>query len=750
MADLNTMSVQPAKMTVMRSSTVATGIKLATLQRVVMAISGAPTFAAAAEPLLDGQAYVDVTGKAYYRPQLVVARRGPGQRPGPDVWFMADDDGSVAISWTLAAEALGGNPDAIPLPINVTAVTMAWAGGSRSFDPPSVALPDVGGPGQPAFVLHGGARLTRDEAARLEFAMNHPEPACRLDVTYTYEYNVQVAVDTRPDPPDPPEDDPRGPRGPRWPRPWDGPGGGRVLPQFRALGIKRPLESTDEVGLTGFEAAKGLRAAAASNVFRSAEDVSAPAAAFTTAIQLAAPALSRRVDPAVIHVIRDRVKLPTTTSEQGRTQTVVRSIPFSFPAIEEANGPIYRSLHGAANLGERWRLGAAGWASDSVFPNTVNRLPDALRLAWDAELRGPHLVPTLHRDSSGNPRVRLLLRLAPYSDPRKRMELRRLVGLPAASIVIGDVQSSQLRLAGSFPEELAVIGDGGAPAPLTGLDLTLDLSLAFYQLFCRQIATPIGVPGTITVVLDTPAPTEGAAPIPQETNVEVVLRLDRPDDLPCSITLPAEAAPTTVTVHNDSGTDIEIGGAGVVLLQLDEESAVPVDTVAGRCTSSFPVRVAAGGTTDLTIEPDPEDAGAAGFVWNAVLVELLDKRLVITPDALLTQVNELAGTTDVSHDVTVSSPVFAQPTMPTKWANLANLEVEVTPAGGTPVTVVLDLAHPSRVVPAAIRLNDVASGGALVATVSYRVRNNFFDSQGDWGAPRTTSGDTVIAFPNPI
>lgn len=108
-------------------------------------------------------------------------------------------------------------------------------------------------------------------------------------------------------------------------------------------------------------------------------------------------------------------------------------------------------------------------------------------------------------------------RLAPFHDPRQRVLARKIVGMPAATVVIGEVQGSTLKLAGSFPEELAVVGDVGAPAPLTGVDLVLDLSLAYYQLFCQQIASPIGVPGQVSVVLATPPATEGTTPTPQTT-----------------------------------------------------------------------------------------------------------------------------------------------------------------------------------------------------------------------------------------
>ena len=94
MSDLNTMTVQavePTTVTMLRNQTLATGLRLNRLQSVVLAVAGGgPTFAADQEPLQDGVAYTDTSGAAYYRPQLAVAGRPPGRRPGPDVWFLKD------------------------------------------------------------------------------------------------------------------------------------------------------------------------------------------------------------------------------------------------------------------------------------------------------------------------------------------------------------------------------------------------------------------------------------------------------------------------------------------------------------------------------------------------------------------------------------------------------------------------------------------------------------------------------------
>lgn len=735
--DINTMQVQavaPEATAVLRSQTVVRSLRLRDLQTAVLAVAGGgPTFAVGQEPTADGVAYTDTAGTAWYRPQLGVAARGAGRRPGPDVWFLKDDDGVITLTWTLDVRPFGGQPEgAQPLPLTVTAVALVWADGRRAFDPPGLTPVEGHATDQAAFRVQGGAQLTKAEAAQLESAMNHPESAARLEVTYTYTYTVQTPVE-----PD---------AGPVVDRP------DVVVRDHRRSRILR----TPKLASRFLQPFAATRAVDAATTAAASADL-----AVVPALQPGATDLvfaRRRVSPAlrdlVLQVDLQQVIATQQTRPESRTQTVTRTVPFVFEPSDEQNGPIYRSLHGSANLGTQWQHGAGGWVRESVFPNTVNRLPDAMRLAWNPELGGPHMVPTLHRDADGRPRVRLLLRLAPYQDANARVTVRRLLGMPAASIVIGEVASSTMRLGGSFPEELSVVGDAGAPAPLTGVDLTLDLSLAYYQLFCQQIATPVGVPGQVSVVLDAPPAPDGGTtpPAPETTTVGVGIRLDRVDDLPCTLTVPDTLSPSTVTLTNASGIDLVLGGAAVTLLQTDADSAVPVDTFPGRCTSRFPLTVAAGASVELAVEPDvdPGDTSAEGFLWNAVLLEVLDKKMTTTPDVMLAHVHELAGGSEISRDITVSSPLFSTGTLPPKWADLASIEVEVTPPGGHPVSVVLSLAAPSQQVAAAITLQAVAAGASGgITTVSYRVRNNYLDHQGAFGPPQSSSGSELVAYPNP-
>jgi hypothetical protein len=706
-----------------RSQTIATSVTLSMLQRAVLVVGGGgPTFPAGQEPLLDGTAYTATDGVAYYRPQIMVAGRPPGRRPGPDVWFLKDDNGDISLQWTLATAPFTANPAAVPVPFTITAVKMEWAQGSFDFVAPGLEPVEGHPPDQPAYLVHGGAPILREKANELEAAMNHPDSACRLTVTYTYAYTVQVPVD-----------DGQSPTGPVL----DGP----IVRDHR-----HPV--LDDVIIRDHRLSERVRISPQA-------DFEPLVPATVMAAEIPITSLTRRFDPRISAVLEGQnlaqLIAAQPTTPENRTQTVVRSVPFVFEPSDEQNGPIYRSLHGAANLTDAWVRGEAGWMCGSDLPNTVYRLPDDLRLAWDAELGGPHMVPTLHRTTAGDMRVRLLLRLAPWHDARKLAMVRKLVNLPAAHVVIGEVDKSMLHMGGSFPEELTVVGNADAPAPLTGLDLTLDLSLAYYQLFCSQITTPIGVPGTVDVVLATSPPaTEGAQATAQATTVDVQLRLDHVDDLPCDVALPEVPSPRTVTVTNVSGVDITVGGAEVTLLQVDEDSVTPVDTCPGRCTATFPLTIPSTGSVELPIEPAEEAATPdAQMIWNGVLFELVDKRLITTPDQMLKHLHELAGASDTSRDLTVTSPVFSTGTLPERWKGLVSIEVEVTPPGATPTSVVLSPTAASKTIAARITLQDVAAGapGGITA-VDFRVRNNYVDHQGQWTTSQRQSGTDLVVYPN--
>lgn len=703
-----------------RSQTIATSVRLSMLQHAALVVGGGgPTFAAGQEPVLDGTAYTATDGTVYFRPELMVAPRQSGLHVGPDVWFLKNDAGEFSLQWTLSTAPFAANPAAVPLPFTITGVHMTW--GQGSFDFASPGLEPVAGVG---YLVHGGAGpLLRAQANAFEAALSQTGSGCQLEVTYTYDYTVQVPVDGG-----------QSPTGPVF----DGP----IVRDHRHHvlddAVVRDHRFEQRVQLSPQADLQPL-------------DVSAAVVAADVPIA----SITRRFDSRISEVLAGQdltaiIAAQQTTSE-NRTQTVVRRVPFVFDPHDEQNAAIYHALHGVPDLTDEWVRGEAGWMRGSGQDNTVFRLPDDLRLAWDAELGGPHMIPTLHRTSTGDMRVRLLLRLAPWHDARKLATLRKLIDKPAATVLIGEVDKSMLRMGGSFPEELTVVGNADAPAPLTGLDLTLDLSLAYYQLFCEQITTPIGVPGTVDVVLATSPPaTEGAQASVQATTVAVQLRLDHVDDLPCTVALPAVSSPRTVTVTNTSGVDITVGGAEVTLLQIDEESVSPIDTCPARCTATFPLTIPSTGSVEVSIEPvDDAATPDAAMIWNGVLFELVDKRLITTPDQMLKHVHELAGASDTSRDLNVTSPVFATATVPDRWKTLVSIEVEVTPPGAAPTSVVLSPTAPTKTIAARITLQDVAAGApGGITSVGFRVRNNYADHQGQWTESQQQSGTDLVVYPN--
>ena len=229
------------------------------------------------------------------------------------------------------------------------------------------------------------------------------------------------------------------------------------------------------------------------------------------------------------------------------------------------------------------------------------------------------MVPTLYRNAAGDPRVRLLLALAPYQDPAKLVLARTGGNLPAARIVAGGTDEGSLKLGSAFPEQLTVIGGAGDAAGLpmsvsTGAELVLDVSLEFYQFFCTMVSRPEGVNGQVQVPIGT-APAVGDQPAqPRVVPIPVALRLDRVNDLPCVVSVPQDiAAPQRVTVTNTSGAEISLGGCAATFLQVDADSVVPIDTYPARCSSTFPVVIPAGGSVDLELEPQTP---SADLIWE--------------------------------------------------------------------------------------------------------------------------------------
>jgi hypothetical protein len=421
---------------------------------------------------------------------------------------------------------------------------------------------------------------------------------------------------------------------------------------------------------------------------------------------------------------------------------VTRMVPFCFNPNDEQNRPIYRELHGQANLTTEWRKSAAGWLRGADLPNTVYRIPDELRLAFDTDLGTPHVVITLHADDTGRNSVRVLLRVAPWQDPARVVRARELVGAPAAQVVVGPVPAVTLRLGGSFPEAVGVMGGPVAFSLADGVDLLLDLSPESFQLLCGMIGGAVGLPGQVDVPLATP---DG----PVTVAVPVSLRMDRVSGLPVGVDVLAGAGapPTAVRITNRARTPIVVGGCAAVLLRTDADSVAPLATLPARCTGTFPLELAPDATAELTVEP-AEPPG--GLTWNDILVDLLDTRPVLDARSLLLRANELAGSGELTWDVRLSCPVLEAAAVASRWATLVAVEVEVSAPGFDTTTVVLRRGEPTRPVTMRKPLAELLTGAAAgIRTLTYRVRNNYSDHQGSWTAPQQQSGEDLIVYPNP-
>jgi hypothetical protein len=69
-----------------------------------------------------------------------------------------------------------------------------------------------------------------------------------------------------------------------------------------------------------------------------------------------------------------------------------------------------------------------GWLRRPGYPNTIYRLSDELRLAFNSDLGIPHVLPTLYRDEQGDAKVRVVMRILPWHDPHDHVSLTNKSG----------------------------------------------------------------------------------------------------------------------------------------------------------------------------------------------------------------------------------------------------------------------------------------------------------------------------------
>jgi len=689
----------------------------ATVGEIADVIPSGRTFPLDGEPLADGMVYQSTDGVPFYRPVWRVADRGPGMVAGPDVWFTRDADGTIGLRWTLADVPPPDAPaEAWSLAVGVDEATVVWDGGSQDFEQPVLEPRIEHAKGQPRFLVRGAVQLLPDRARALELAMSDAGSGCRLQITTAVRYLAPAPYQ--------PAAQPRIVLIPA--------NEAEAVDRFAANGFAvQPVDLGSEPGY--LVQVEQSQVELVDNLLEEA------------GLPWSSPEVIAEYWEGYLRELLGDARFEELTGVPGMSNEhddrVVQSIPFVFNPNDDPYRPIYRALHGAANLTGTWQKSAVGWLRAAPFPNTIYRIPDEIRLAFNPDLGTPHVVTTLHADEQDRSSVRVLLRVAPWQDPHRIVQTRALARAESATVIVGPVRSAALRLGGSFPEAVRVVGASSAVAfsLSDGADLLLDLSLEYFQLLCEMLGGPVGLPGEVEVQLDD----QTTATVP------VSLRMDRVHDLPVGVEVQAagDGSPRLVRVTNRSGTAIRVGGCAATFVRLDSSSVFPMAAYPTRCLTPFPLELPAGGTADLTFEsaePNEHDR------WNAVLVELLDKAMVEDARATLLRTQELAGSGELTWDLTISSPVFSAPQLPARWANLANIEVEVSAPGFETTSVVLRKDAPSRTLTMRKPLAALVSGtGAGIRTTTYRIRNNYLDHQGHWTDPQQQSGEELVVFPNP-
>lgn len=769
----NTVSVAVLSAAALERPQVAVGMQLSRVQLLTQIAQdeSAPQFSGDQEPLQDGRAYKASDGLSYYRPQLRVAQRAVTPI-GPDVRFYKDVAGKVRLQFELEEVRPAGLPaDAVPFNVRVEQVVLRWQGGQRVFDRPTLARDeDDNGPTGPAFALLIGAELAAEEVQPIYLALRTPASRARLDVQLAYSYYVDApALPQRP---------PEGP--PIIVRPGDS-----VTTRPGNAGVTRP-ESGPPVVRPGGPVSVGapgaripaspprrtvvVRTPGAPVVVRRRQDFghvmgdilgagSTPSAGDAllvpaTRVQLQGPVLSASVLRSV-GTITDMLRRADERARQPnyKTATIAYSVPFIFDPSLDHHRPIYSMLESEAALDEQWTDTSFGPICRAPFPNTVYRLPDEVRLAYNVELGTPHLLPTLYRDDDENVRVRVTMRVMPWHNPDQLVKLRDHLhrsssgALAAPTITVGGYKSAKLHLTSAFPEQIQAITGQEIEIDLErGSEIILDLSLEFYRFLAELLSGPVGLTGEVSVALSAEAPA-GGGPAERVRRVPMRLSLGSVARLPYDVQVEQQTvSPTEVLLVNRSRADMQVGGCVPRLLQYDANSVVPIEVFDATTTTNFPTTLAADATLSVAIKP----AADQELLWNAVQIELIDQRLTRPAQEVLDRIHEVAPSGTLSWVIEVECPPLLQNPLPARFENLFRVEVELSRPGFKTQQVVLRRGQAVGKVTMQRSLREILSPDAGgVEQFEYRVRNIYNDREGTWGAPRTGAGSSIAVFPNP-
>lgn len=727
-----------------RPTALAVGMQLTKLQSLVHMAGDedAPHFLPDVDPTTDGRASRSVDGTHWYRPHMRLARRPDG---GPDVAFLRDGDGVVRLQFVLEEVRPASVPAAAqPFAVRVDALALVWGGDRFAFATPTLELDDAGGDDSPRFALRSGAVLEPGDVSRLHAAMTSPSSGAHLDVRLSYGYWVDSAAP--PPLPVPPVRRPSRPpvAEPPPPRP---PASGPVRHPLAidSVAILRRLPADAVVAPIG---ARG--GAASLSATPAAAAATAPRAAATT-VALGPVMAATQLSPDVF-LRADAIRVLTTAARQRERKpdfhraTIHRTVPFTFDPSLAQHRSVYRGIEAPDELDD-WESTPFGIVKRAGVGNAVFRIPDELRLLFDARLGTPHLVPTVYQDAEGQHRVRVLLRAVPWHDPTEVVGLRDTLET-APQVLVGGYDAATLRLTGAFPEQLQALGGQDVAVTLeNGVELTFDVTLEFYRFLCDLLVKDLGISGAATVAYRAAPASGDEAARAAQTGVNVRLTLSDVGDLPLEVRVPTETlSPTTVEVVNRAGVAMRLGGCVPRLLQHDPNSVTPLGVFRATCTTTFPLELAPDESATLELVPDQPHEGQ---FWNAVLVEMIDQELVDDPAAVLDRIHELAPAHTLAWTVDVECPVFLRDPLPPSFADLHQVEVEIVREGYATQEVRLDPGQARRTVTMKRTLADIAaSSGETVPEFSYRVRNVYFTHLGRWSELRAEQGSLVV-FPNP-
>jgi hypothetical protein len=704
----------------------------------------APRFAAGSVPSPAGSAYTATNGTVHYNPVLGIGQRAPGN-PAPDVWLLTSQAGTVQLHLTLQEVPPAGlDPAAEPFAVRVDAMAVRWAGGRLDIPEPTLeVIPDATDTSA-AFLIRGGVEVPAGTVTLLEAAMK-ADTTCLVEVTMSYGFWVEV---------------PTGPVEPPDPQPWQPVripierlrGGVRIATEGMVEPMRHRLvpESIGGAAVVAPRPAELARPHLAEGISIlggvgvgpvSADDGGTAEVGGFRRVPQVARELPRGLIDALLASARQR-----EMRSDFRRVTLVRTVGFMFDPAEPINRSIYRGLRPGGLEDEGWVDSGAGMIRASSFPNTLFRVPDELRLAFNPDLGTPYVLPTIYRGPDDADRVRVLLRAVPWHDPHSVLRLREVLqGAPL--LAVGGYERAEIKLTGAFPEQLTIAA--GTTVAITverGVELSLDVTLEFYQFLAELLTSPVGITGEVTMTL---AEQEPPATTPLVKGFPVRLALGSPGPMPVEVRIPADTvSPTEVTLVNTTQVAVRIGACVPWLLQMDPNAVTPLEVHRGTTTTQFPLELAAG--AEVAIAVAPMDAVAAAW-WNAVELQLIEHEPAADPRDVLEQVHELAPNAALQWRIHIEAPILRGP-LPPDWATLFGIEVELwsaDPGGAPPVKreVILTATRPAGEIVMPRKLRDLLDGIEGLASFTYRCRTIFTDHQGQWGPEQVEEGSNLFVFP---